>query len=669
MKAKKLISIFFLAVILCMITIFGVMADETYAPKIIRFDDEGTLNCTSMSAGKAENGVFKINMPTTSAYSATSAQPTFTLKADEQFKLSDYPYVKIKMRTNYTNTIQFYAINQNGIKYCEISNASAVKDGNWHNVEMYFDNEKMNQDTYYTANDGNKYKVRWNCSKTEDETGIVTAPFFQFKLLESSPNGDLFAEIEYIGFFHTENEMKEYDAEPSVVYVSGEQLKSKTTNSLTELTEDGAFRINSASGGTAGPVISNVFKDIYGNDVDLYEYPYAKVKFKSNYTKQVQLYIPGDKFNFHVQLSDISKGDDKWHNATLSYAAADKNSYNKTETTNSAGEKYTVNITSGGQEKPFPTEAGQIVFNDLRIQVKTRYEEGHYLDIAYIAFYKDKETMLNDTTFEDSIDAVNAVIDSVAETYFNCTLHQAIGEIAIENYIRETVEAANAGFAVAANAQGFTYGDTSCTVNLSISDGITTRTTSVNVAVDYLTPITLEMLGAQIRPIENDDVKADLRFGTKLAYNADEYTIVDCGTMLLPKNYRDTRYAFEKTSVGGYSNIGTALRPSQEIIEVNGKEVKYSYYRALNSVADNVNDIEGEDYKIFTAVITGIPCTEACNEYDTVVVARPYVTYQVGGKNFTYYGTAIERSVNQVKEAVENGNVDNDIAGRYDGDR
>ena len=86
--------------------------------------------------------------------------------------------------------------------------------------------------------------------------------------------------------------------------------------------------------------------------------------------------------------------------------------------------------------------------------------------------------------------------------------------------------------------------------------------------------------------------------------------------------------------------------------------------------ADKTYDYDG--YRIFTAVITDIPFTDANeNAYDTEIVAIPYITftYSVDGKEYTYYGDEIVRSVNQVKQAVEAGKADTNVTDSAEWDK
>lgn len=663
MKAKKLISIFFLAVILCMITIFGVMADEATesTSKIIRFDNPESSILKTFPSNKVTNGVYRLDMPAEKAYGTTFA-PDFSLK--ESLDLKEYPFVKIKMRTNYPETVQFYAIYANEkITYSSISNNTKLSDGNWHIVELKFqDGEKAT----YTGQEGYGYETKFNT-----DISIVSAPFFQFKFIKGTPSGDLFAEIEYIGFFKTEKDMKAYDEDNTKVLVNGKELYEKVSQSHKEHVElnDNNLRIlHNNSSNQINTHVNEAFKDIYGEKLDLYEYPYAKIRFKTTYEKTVQFY-PDTKGLFYTPfhetlnaVSDTNARYAQWFDAAVSYK---NNSSSLTNTIKLNEYTWFTRVNSWFTDPThgvtdltgFPEEKSKRTTDSIFFELKGDNSEG-YLDVAYVAFYKTEEAMLNDTSYVDADAAVTVAINSAKNLTF--TLHPAIGEIALENYVRETIETANTGVYVTADAVDFDYAADSCKVNITVTDdkGVTSRTEEVTVNFEKL-EFDLTMLGAQIRArdvdAENKFGNSDLRFGATLNYDNTNYTDVKYGMILSAINTEltDNSYQFEKIthkkSSGTYGS-----KPAYTYTDTNNK-TQTAYYECVVAEASTYykTDIEGE--QLFTVVVTEIPYTDGTNNgYGVVIVARPYVTYKLAGdsKEYTYYGSEIQRSVNGVKEAL-----------------
>lgn len=675
MKAKNLIRISLFAVILCMITIFGVLADEqtdatALDAKIIRFDESGNLELKSIIDERyhsvknsvTDEGVFRIDILSENVYTDAAAQPKFTLQDSEKFTFGDYSYVKIKMRTNYPYAIQFYASQDGDIIYSQISDAD-IKDGNWHEVELHFTDEKKGTYTGipYKSAEGKTYSAVW-VSKTEATNVSISAPFFQFKGAKGTPDGDFFAEIEYIAFFANEEDMKAYQSNDEEIVHFGAGLANNTTSKYAKLSDDGySLRVlpNLTTANAYGKYDAEL--QITGFNVDLAQYPYVKVKFKTNYPNRFQIYFP---YYAYLYSEFTGKSDGKWHTATLSFAAADKANDIATSITmtNNDGESWTTHQNG----KNFPSSDDTFNISDIRIQLKNHDDpeavKDCYADIAYIAFYKTKEAMLAEDTLTSDIEKVVEAV-KYAEEGLTCTLHRALGEYAVENQVREAIESKYPNVSVAADAKNFTYGDGTCTVNLNIVYGTAKRTVSVTVNLEYPNELTLETLGAQIRAYTPDDKykgDADLRFGAQLQYDEEAFNIKECGFVLSPKGEGNPGgYSFERISVKAGNTNGSMLAYT---VKEDDKNVS-TYFEAQDCVAEKShNDSVGD--KVFTAVVTGIRYDGADdNEYDTVVIARPYVTYTFGGRTYTYYGNAIERTVNGVKAAAEAGKANETVIG------
>lgn len=641
------------------------LPEEDHSAKIIRFDDNSdNVSITPSTSGNGkistEKGVFRIDMAATDMFKEdASSQPTFTIADKDQFNLKDYPYVKIKMRTNYPATIQYYAANIEDGVTCRAdiyrmpneSTNTDIADGEWHEVEFSFD--KSYTDNYCFVNIG------------AAETAVVSKPFFQFKSLKATPDHDLFAEIEYIAYFQSKEDMKNYGKDEDKIVVTGEKLyAANNKKSLTEIADGNIFRINT-SGSFTDVEVDKVFKDINGNNVDLYEYPYVKVKFKTNFAYTVQMYLDTDVRYVIYFNNSINKQYDTWHTATLSYNTNDITGYgagNKIEFSND-GYIWTTVDTSNNRDKydySFPVQAGKYKFDGLKFQLKDGAQGGGYLEIAYIALYKTKEAMLADTSYDTDSAKVE---DALKVAISDFTLHNAIGVGELENLVRETIEKDVAGVSVLAKAQSFDRKADTCDVTVTVTCGDVSKTETKTVNL-INKDFTLETLGAQIRDASGEGetkIEQGLRFGTKFAYDEEFYgEDVTFGTLLLPKNYFNSAYSFEKVALTPANWTGNKER-TYKLYDNDGNPVtgddgnqKEAKIRDAAIEPESKLAYEYGTYKIFTAVLTKIK--EA--DESTVIIARPYVTYKVDGTEYTYYGDKIERSVAQVEAAIAAGKAD-----------
>ncbi len=665
MKAKNILRISVFTALLCIMTIFSVFATETDNYKIIRWDNKGnlTVNITDGSGYNnydigTDNGVLRIDMPAEKAYNDCSAWAYLNL-GEQAFDLKDYPYVKLKMRTNYSETIQYYAGRGNSHHRADFKGLSNIADSNWHVIEFSFDDNNSNDDCYISL------------GKYEDNAKVST-PFFQFKEYTESPDGDLFAEIEYIGYFESEEDMKAYD--DSVILYTGAELYPAVDNKeLTSEQHGDVLRLNADSQeATTEFNIKNVIKDSDGLGLDLYEYPYIRMRFRTNYQYQIQMYpLQGDAnywySDLHDYLTAAARDGETWYDAMLSYNSADKvdrtNAWN-IEYIEIESDGHTWSTTQkwdyGSDDRyyPFPSAKDEFALDGFKFQLKSTAQNGAFFDIAYIAFYKDKDTMLKDATYAteytSGIEKVNTALENIKKTSFSYNLHQAVGEIAIEDYVRKAIESANNDISVAANATNFDRTADKCSVAVTVSCGGVYKTATVDVTLNKLDAITLETLGAQIRNKENDEDMDALRFGTKFAYNSEQYEIVSYGTLMIPKEFRNNS-SFETVSVSTSTNTG--------------KNGKFEGADCVVNIADK-KFYEFTGYQIFTGVLTKIDEAHKSTE----ISARPYVTYKLKSdfnnsledKTYTIYGNEIVRSVNQVaaakadSEVTENGKWDNE---------
>lgn len=595
--------------------------DYLYDFKVIRWNESGkpVVNSTEKTYS------VKKAMPANTAYTQGSTwQPTFSLGEDAAFALADYPYVSIKLRTNYPATVQFYAASKmvgesrvyNFFWLAGGDGRGSIGDGKWHVLEKDFG--------------------------TVDNDIMVSEPFFQFKVLTQTPDGDLFAEIDSIRFFKSEADAKHYDFnESSKVIVNGSDLYAAVASSTSaSLNDDGSLRLTTTNKSLSTFRIKNVFKGADGNNLDLYEYPYVKIRFKSDYKGNVQAYMLGtDDYYWYTPIGNKnSNTDGEWHEALISFNCKDGAA---STSTSYGGYTWTVGTPDKSITRIGNLPTSSWLTGGYMFHINGGSADG-YLDVDYIAFYKTKEEAMADTVHADDLAIANSDLAIVEGKSYSYTLHQAIGEIAIENYVRTTVEEAVENVSVAANANSFTYGDAGCTVKVTLSYGTATVYKNITVALYYLDEITLESLGAQIRPIGEEGLKADLRFGAKVKYDDTVYSDVTYGMVVSPVPVDNTTYKFEKISTAANQLAGSK------------KGADGKFLTAVVVEAENAYDIDGESYKIFTAVVTGIPDgtgTDGVNAYDTKIVARPYITYKLDGTEYTVYGDEMVRTVNEVLAA------------------
>lgn len=632
------------------------LPEEDHSAKIIRFGTAGDGNVqTSIEGGGkgvktvTADGILRIDMAASDMFKAdASSEPTFKIETAEQFNLKDYPYVKIKMRTNYPAIIQYYAANRGDDVTCRAdiyrmpngSTNADIANSEWHEVEFSFD--KSYTDNYCFVDIG------------AAETAKVSAPFFQFKSLKATPDHDLFAEIEYIAYFQSEEDMKAYGKEEEKVVLTGDELHSVVADS-TELEDSNIIRIYSTGKEGDGTTvdIKEVFDKVYGEKLDLYEYPYVKLKFRTTYTGTIQLYLFDEtSYRNYVGFADAVK-DGEWHNATLSYNYKDI-----TGGASASGTSNAIKLTTDGvawevktiNSGLFPSRTGEFKLDGFKFQLKTALQEGNYLDIAYIAFYKTKEAMLADTSYDTDSAKVEAALEVAIPDF---TLHNAIGVGELENHVRETIENDVAGVSVLAKAQSFDRKGTTCDVAVTVTCGDVSKTETKTVNL-INKDFTLETLGAQIRDASGEGetkIEQGLRFGTKFAYDEEFYENVKFGTLLLPTKYFNSAYSFEKVALTPANWTGNVQINDTPKLDEEGAviEGKFETHREKALDASGVYTYDFTDYKIFTAVLTEIK--EA--DESTVIIARPYVTYTVDGTEYTYYGDKIERSVAQVEAAIE----------------
>jgi len=190
-----------------------------------------------------ENGLCSVNVAKENAAGKTH-QISLNITENDEFNLKDYPYVKVKFRTNYPSTVQFYAVNNytndtpNDIYYSEFKNKN---DGEWHTAELFFNLDGASSSTNFEAID----KTVWTAyhPKANDAIGSsnVVMPLFQFKNA-SSVSEDFYADIEYVAFFKTAHAMREYekpDDAPLDYELEfknlGAQIRKNTTNGVRSL--------------------------------------------------------------------------------------------------------------------------------------------------------------------------------------------------------------------------------------------------------------------------------------------------------------------------------------------------------------------------------------------------------------------------------------------------
>ncbi|MBE6689255.1 MAG: hypothetical protein E7588_08295 [Ruminococcaceae bacterium] len=643
MNAKKLLSILAFTLLLCTLLTAFALADS----KVIRFDGNGTVTLADgyPTGGTVSDGIFKMDMAKGSVVGGTF-QPTFKFADGNSFDLAEYPFVKIKYRTDFDYTIQFY-VNDGGY-YSDLTRVSGINDGNWYTAELYFnlDGEKARtwgEPEKYTGSDGKT----WLTTYPNVTTLSVTNFFFQFKNGKASPSANYFAEIEYIAFFADEADMKKYDAKPDNYVLRFDDYSDigvtiPATYSGFSV-DDGILHIT-----TTGDVTTQ-HKFNFAKSFNLYDYPYFKIKFKTNWPANTQFYMPraeGGNFLFQP-TQDWGSGatepeDDKWYGAELCFPDGDSYSQSAYMYNAADGTKWNSRIAS---TPAFPTKNAKGGLSGFFIFYRSITEDDkaknltYYTDIDYIAYFKNPEDMAAFTAEKNAVDTAATALES--DTSFTYTMHLAATEANIEKYVRETVEAKYPNLSVTVEASAISNDNSACAVDLTLFYGNTNSKAvahaTVNVTLTHLPEITFETLGAQIRTNEQEQTQA-LRFATLINGDTnDVYSNVSYGMIVIPQNLLNApTYAFEQAAVNG---VGTL-----KLTTIGGANVNAT---AIVKNADKARDWIVPDGRIFTVAVTNIPESE----YDRLIIARPFIKYTANGEDFMYYGKAITRSVNGVINA------------------
>lgn len=694
MKNKNIIRVIPIVVLLCSMLMTLCMADENDVDqndvdvKIIRFDTHNNLVLTSTHYLNDNTKACRIDIPMQTAYDTVSNLTEFKLSTTERnpkrdgensiFKLEDYPYVKIRMRTNFPGKILFYGVSaDNPDFYAVLSESritSSIYDGHWYDFTFAF---KEGDDPY-----------SFNCNGNYSAESVdVTAPSLKFCDLRETPDGDLFAEIAYIAYFKNLGDMLKFGDEPegskSVVTVSADFLANLTEDKINTrfcvnegLKDDELYigeyvrfkhdEIAGAEG--AGRAIHLEFKEVFENEEakDLYDYPYVKIKFRANkayddkfdssVTEIIGLkFLRPSKENTYGLAYLRKNGDgslnNQWYTAMFSFNRNDFSKYKngKLNTTSGFSNADGKWITSGSELESFPEKAGEFTFTGLQIDFQGISTPEDYIDIAYIKFYKTKWDMLADSMDDDEKKLESMTQDFNNEQTVNFALPLTTGKYTLENELRDYFENKYPGTTAIFESnqleEVINMGEPT-QINFHLAYGKAEGHFFATVNVMNQGSFNLETLGAQIRPLTNGETKADLRFGAKLMNDyTNLYRNVSFGMLLIPKNCREEGYALEKATLKGTPGTGAKAATYEE------GDKEYTNYRAIDCPAENTYEYDG--YTIFTAVITDIPTDGDESAYDTEIVAIPYITFTSGGEEYTYYGDEIVRSVNQVKAAVE----------------
>lgn len=397
---KKTLAIFLLALVLVCTTVIMVSAtDAEIDAKIIRFDDTGNVEYTQTgyTSGAVTDGVLRVSMSADEAVGYTY-MPQIDIAESNQFYLYDYPYVKFKYRSDWTANTQFYVNYSSTMYYSQLS-STVSNDGTWKTVQLAFPTDgSSGEQSYY----GNMFvKPLHGAFPSETNKVTVDRVFFQFKDLKETPSADMYAEIEYIAFFKTEEDMLAYDAPKSrIIRFDGKGDISavkggKLGDSTVSVTEDGVYRIDIPSGSTYAVTGAEAFQpnfNISGNQFYLYEYPYAKIKYRTNWPSTFQFYIPATR-NFYYSDFAQKKGrnDGEWHVAELEYPTDGSSALHSYYDAN--GEMWFVNTTDSAT---FPSKTDKVNISNVFFQLKNLSEAATtdlYAEIEYIAFFRTEEDM------------------------------------------------------------------------------------------------------------------------------------------------------------------------------------------------------------------------------------------------------------------------------------
>ncbi|MBE6689395.1 MAG: hypothetical protein E7588_09020 [Ruminococcaceae bacterium] len=697
MNAKNLFRIALLVVSLCMILTVFAMADS----KIIRFDGkDGSIlgdaknDVSAKGTTTISNGLARIDIPFANLTKADGTaieapqRTNFEVPvADHQFNLYDYPYIQFKYRTNYPKTLQFY-LSADGGGYLYHQKSVAATEG-WKTVSLYAPPHGTAGITATTVNPTEKelaehpdtatsyirysYSYKNNALTTSGHSATnTTRPTFPsetkpapvetfFIMLRgmdadtiTSLNGaDLYAEVEYIAFFSSESEMIAYsyksndpyklmtfNDDSTVAFTPTSSIKDKD-NAESVSVADGLYHLNMTKTGSANKTYQPTFTLAQDEHFLLYDYPYVKFKFKTNWSAEFQFYIS------HYPLTPDADGSTRtgYHVVNVHnpnevgngsfYSRADTEItgeflylYDHTVPETASGaimkaskthKSYTgydgitwLARTSSAPSLSYMKDSSDYNYSpvkDIFLQLKSNANptKNYYADLYYIAFFPDEASMkafgADETkAVEDAKAAVEALeLDYVVESADD-----------IEDMIVADIKAVceDVDVEVTIDGENVTVHISSFYANRDYTVNKTYTVTEIIPAADF----GVAALGAQIR--------ADGIFGLRFGFTID--------TAQVPEGCTVTEF-------------GTVIGLAGTTPVIGGENV-------AKVQAKNIFKTEGT-VKTFTAVVTNIPDGTGEGEIDqrdTQLVARPYVTYTLGTKTYTTYGESVTKSVNEV---------------------
>lgn len=487
---KKTLAIFLLALVLVCTTVIMVSAaDAEIDAKIIRFDGTGNVEYTKTmdTYSAVTDGVLRVDMSADEAVGYTY-MPRINIAEDDLFYLYDYPYVKFKYRSDWAANTQFYVDNYSSSMYYSQLSPTVSNDGIWKTVQLAFPTDGSSGQSYY-----NNLFVNTLGGTFPSETDKVTVKnaFFQFKDLKETPSADMYAEIEYIAFFKTEEDMLAYDAPKSriirfdgtgdVSFTKGGSLGDATVS----VTENGAYRIDIPSGSAYGVTGTAPFQLIFNISDDLfylYDYPYAKIKYRTNWPSTFQFYIPATK-NFYYSDFAQKKGrnDGEWHVAELEYPTDGSSALHSYYDAN--GEMWFVNTTDSAT---FPSKTDKVSVPHVFFQLKNLSETATsdlYAEIEYIAFFRTEEDM---KAYDHRLDIGDIYLlnstQEEAKTTVLAALQKQVGDTATVELVNESYTAPIKG--TATDTDG-TDGKYTYKIKVTYADE-TTEYVSGNITVNAL---------------------------------------------------------------------------------------------------------------------------------------------------------------------------------------
>ncbi|MBE6689622.1 MAG: hypothetical protein E7588_10195 [Ruminococcaceae bacterium] len=695
MNAKKLLSILAFALLLCTLLTAFALADS----KIIRFDGaQGSIMPTVKASAyhgtvNTDSGLLRVDMANEKLIKDANARANITLSEADYFTLLQYPYIKMKYRTNFPKTLQFYMDADVG-GYL-VTDKGVGSDDAWTTVKLYYpvhgdksitveskvQTYKDDTNTYpynrysytnygklstYTSSpDAKNNKVPEFPS--ESRPTQIESFFFMLRSLSDSDlaalaesGEDLYMEMEYIAFFETEEEMNAYTSDTYKLIslnndrnVNFDYTKSLKSSSETgsgrepvSITDDGVYRIDmykkdlndvaqqpNANRKTY-EVSFSLKEDSYFN---LYDYPYAKIKYKTDWTSTAQYYADhypntasgvSDRNGYYLGSNSSGAGNRRNTEVTAEflYKTTDKSTTSVAYTA-ADGLKWTVG-TSSGTKNVLPYYASETDYDlaQMRrffIQYKglntnpeaggTPTDKDYYLELYYIAYFKDEAAMKAFGAEETAaVEAAKAAVEALELDYVVESADD------IEDIITADIEAA-CGEDVNVEV---TFDGENATAHISSFYANRDYTVTKSYTVTELIPAAdfgVTVLGAQVRADANDGKGQGLRFG---------FTIDNA---VIPEGCAVVEYG----AVIGKNGSEPVLGNTDEYAVVSSaiEEFKFTANGSVNT---------------YTAVVHTIPSTEM----DTAIVARPYVTYTLGGSTYTTYGEAVTRSINAVINAA-----------------